>query len=241
MDKNSLLIFLHIPKTGGTTLNSIFRKQFMRDKLFDHDNYQNKRMKLEDLTEEEKKQIQAIAGHYFYGIHHLFNKRATYFTMLRDPIDRVISSYYYLRNTPGFERIKRMTLEQFVLSEPQAHNLQTKMISGDIGKNPSIQKAMKHLQTFSIVGVTERFNETLYLLQKEFRWIDTEYKKINITKRRPAVTDLDPSLIQLIKENNKLDIQLYEYSKKLLNKRLQALSAEERREIEIFKQKHQNT
>ena len=96
MDKNSLLIFLHIPKTGGTTLNSIFRKQFMRDKLFDHDNYQNKRMKLEDLTEEEKKQIQAIAGHYFYGIHHLFNKRATYFTMLRNPIDRVISSYYYL-------------------------------------------------------------------------------------------------------------------------------------------------
>src|SRR5690606_21598773 len=159
----------------------------------------------------------------------------------RDPIDRVISSYYYLRNTPGFERIKRMTLEQFVLSEPQAHNLQTKMISGDIGKNPSIQKAMKHLQTISIVGVTERFNETLYLLQKEFGWIDTEYKKINITKRRPAVTDLDPSLIQLIKENNKLDIQLYEYSKKLLNKRLQALSAEERRELEIFKQKHQNT
>jgi len=34
--KDKLIIFMHIPKTGGTTLNEIFAKLYGQNEIYDH-------------------------------------------------------------------------------------------------------------------------------------------------------------------------------------------------------------
>lgn len=231
---NNLNIFMHIPKTGGTTLNSIFRKQYRANEIFDHDSYEGKEIKIDELSVKEKEKIRAVTGHYFYGIHQSFSKPFNYFTMLRDPVDRVISSYFFLQNYPGYERVKNMTLEEFVLKEAEAQNLQTLMVSGQY-ENPNINYAMENLKTFTIVGVTELFNETLFLLKNAYGWENIHYSKENITKNRLAKEEIPSTVINIIKEYNALDIQLYNYAKQLCYEKLSRLTIDEKKQLEEFK------
>lgn len=234
VSKNNLTIFMHIPKTGGTTLNKIFKKQYNFDEIYDHDSFKDKMIEHEKLTKEEKGKLKAVAGHYLYGIDQFFAKEFNYFTMLRDPVDRVISLYYFLQNYPGYERVKKMTLEEYVLKEAEAYNFQTVMVSG-IPIKPDLEKAKENLKTFTVVGLTEFFNESLFLLKKAYGWNDIHYKKHNITKKRLKKEELPSTVINLIKKYNELDLELYDFSKQLMAKQLQTLTPDERKQLEQFK------
>ncbi|MGE7184326.1 sulfotransferase family 2 domain-containing protein [Peribacillus sp. NPDC006672] len=234
MSEELLDIFMHIPKTGGTTLNEIFKKQYKLNEIFDHDSFQKKMMKMDELTEVEKRNIKAITGHYFYGIHQEFSRPFNYFTMLRDPVERVISSFYFLKDYPGYEMVKDMTLEEFVVKGPEAPNLQTLLVCGN-QEIPDIEKAKENLKTFSVVGVTELFNETLFCLKKEYAWGDIHYTRKNITKNRLAKEEVPSDIINLIKKYNSVDIELYNFAKKLLYKKLKSLTVDEQKQLEKFK------
>ncbi|MBT2667112.1 sulfotransferase family 2 domain-containing protein [Bacillus sp. ISL-4] len=235
MSEEYLDIFMHVPKTGGTTLSAIFRKQYKANEIFDHDSYEFKIKKVDQLGVEEKRKIKAVAGHYNYGIHQHFSKPSNYFTMLRDPVDRVISLYYFLQNYhPGYERVRDMTLEEFVLKDPEAQNHQTILACGD-PENPDITKAKENLKTFTVVGVTELFNETLFCLKKEYDWGDIHYTRKNITKNRLAKEEVPSGLINLIRKYNAMDLELYDYAKKLLNRKLKSLTVDEQKQLEKFK------
>ena len=234
MSEGLLDIFMHIPKTGGTTLNELFKKQYKLNEIFDHDSFQKKMMKLDELTDMEKRNIKAITGHYFYGIHQEFSRPFNYFTMLREPVDRVISSYYFLKDYPGYEMVKNMTLEEFVVKGPEAPNLQTLMVCGSQEK-PDIEKAKENLKTFTVVGVTELFDETLFCLKKAYAWGDIHYTRKNITKNRLAKEEVPSPLKNLIRKYNALDMELYDYAKKLLYEKLQSLTVEEQMQLAKFK------
>ncbi len=229
-----ITIFLHIPKTGGTTLNSVFQKQFVSNELFDHDRFQNKIMTIEDLKEREKEQLKGVSGHYFYGVHEYFSKPCQYFTMLRDPIERVISSYYFLQTYPIYPQVRDMTLDEFVKQMPFAQNLQTKMVSG-VRRNPNLQKALENLRAFKVTGITEQFDESLFLMKREFGWKNIFYTKKNVTKTRKSRSEIPPETIRLIKEYNKLDIKLYHFGKQLLAEMLNEFTEQEKQELDAFK------
>ncbi|MDE5055419.1 hypothetical protein NDK25_24695 [Niallia taxi] len=72
--KKNLTIFLHIPKKGGTTLNSIFTRQYTVKEFHNHDLFDRKVIPLSVLNEEHKKRINAVSGHHFYGVHEYFNQ-----------------------------------------------------------------------------------------------------------------------------------------------------------------------
>ncbi|MFE4811468.1 hypothetical protein ACFQ9Y_09920 [Peribacillus simplex] len=80
MSKGLLDIFMHILKTGGTTLNELFNKQYQLNEIFDHDSFQYKMMKMDQLKAGEKRNIKAVTGHYFYGIHQEFSRPFNYFS-----------------------------------------------------------------------------------------------------------------------------------------------------------------
>ncbi|MEG9296747.1 sulfotransferase family 2 domain-containing protein [Mangrovibacillus sp. Mu-81] len=232
--KDDLTIFLHIPKTGGTTLNKIFQKQFSQEELFDHNRFNGEITKLELLTLEEKEKVKAVSGHYIFGIHRHFSLPFNYFTMLRDPVERVVSSFYFLRDFKGYEHLKNSSLEEFVKFDPQAHNLQTLMVSG-IHNSPDLPLAIQNLKTFKSVGITERFDDSLFLLKNVYGWKDIHYTKQNITKQRPSINEVPEHIIELIKKNNDLDFELYKVANKLLDDQLKKLTAVERSQLDKYK------
>lgn len=90
---NSLLVFLHITKTGGVSfgrvLQEIYGEAYFRES-------QTQGTYLKKLTKEERKGVKAIAGHFRYGAHSGFSALPLYVTCLRDPVDRITSLYNHI-------------------------------------------------------------------------------------------------------------------------------------------------
>src|SRR5207245_9220276 len=97
MDREAL-IFLHIPKTAGTTLNRIIEWQYGPFAIFTMDPYRIRATpeRLKRLPERRRRRLQVVRGHMFYGLHESLPQGASYFTMLGDPVARALSTYYFI-------------------------------------------------------------------------------------------------------------------------------------------------
>lgn len=186
--------------------------------------------KLKGTPSSRLSSVKWIQGHFQFGLHEALSQPVQYLTMLRHPVDRVISFYYFLRESPRHPLNKKamsLTLKEFILCEDrniqnQIHNLQTKMISGD--GTASIEKAKKNIdEHFLMVGITERFNESLAIMRNKLGWNAPYNNKHNVTKRRPKMEQVPAEIRKLIEQKNEIDFQLYEYGKGLLQKEINSL------------------
>lgn len=186
--------------------------------------------KLKGTPNSRLSSVKWIQGHFQFGLHEALSQPVQYLTMLRHPVDRVISFYYFLRESPRHPLNKKamsLTLKEFILCEDrniqnQIHNLQTKMISGD--GTASIEKAKKNIdEHFLMVGITERFNESLAIMRNKLGWNAPYNNKHNVTKRRPKMEQVPAEIRKLIEQKNEIDFQLYEYGKGLLQKEINSL------------------
>jgi len=134
--------------------------------------------------------------------------------MMRNPIERVISLYYFLKTYPGYyeENMKNMSFEEYIDWDPQAKNGQIHQICG-LNSQLSLEKAKENLGVFELVGITELFNESLLLLKNKFNWTNIEYVKKNVTKSRPRLSEVPTEITKKIEKNNELDIELFKYIK----------------------------
>ena len=90
------IIFLHIPKTAGTTLHHIINRQYRQRQLYVYDNSREDALDaFINLSPQTKASLKLIRGHLSYGLHEHLPGTHSYFTFLRDPVDRVLSHYYY--------------------------------------------------------------------------------------------------------------------------------------------------
>ena len=94
-DRKSLY-FLHIPKTAGTTLISIIDDHFNLDSIL-HEQVWNEIL---PKIPETFSQFRLIRGHFGYGLHRVLTKKPLFLTMLREPVDRVLSFYEHIRRDP---------------------------------------------------------------------------------------------------------------------------------------------
>ena len=106
------IIFLHIPKTAGSTLHTILQKQYPGDQLCHlkgdpHIDTAITNFKSMDST--QKKQIRLLTGHFEFGIHQWLPQTAVYFTLLRHPVERVLSYYYFILRNPEHPRHEEMS------------------------------------------------------------------------------------------------------------------------------------
>jgi hypothetical protein len=213
-----LIISLHIPKTGGTSFSDVLERAypgqvafFYRDKnklthpkLRDHARLRDPEL----LTELAADGIRVIHGHAPGGwLLKAAPDQRQYWTWVRDPVERVISAYYYLvqrgqrgRDRPGAEKVAGRTLEQYARTA-QNQNIQSRVLNG------------MDLSRMGFVGVTERFDESLAMLGLSQH---LPPKPRNRNKTKPEV---DPALKRLIAELNARDIALYEEAVRLFDQR----------------------
>ena len=223
------LVFLHIPKTAGTTLNRIIEWQYNPLEIFTVDPFRIRAtaQRFKTFPEARRRRYRVVRGHLHYGIHEFLPQGATYVTMLREPAARLLSSYFFILRRPLHPlhrklKKRKLGVKGLIALTPNSQNLQCRFISG-IGKTglcdrSTLEKAKKHLvQSFSVVGISERFQESLLLIAAKFDWRLGYYENRKVARNRPAI---EAEVVDLIRGHNSLDVELYEFGKKLFEEDL---------------------
>ena len=216
------LIFQHLPKCGGTTFNSILTQNYTKEETFSIKVIDGIKLNTNDFTQlsqTEKDKINLLRGHMEFGLHENFLSDSDYITFLRDPIERIISFYYYVKRVPKHGLYKthgftnETTLHEFVtkIKRGDINNGQIRFISGlDDTEDKMLERAIYNIDNhFSHVGLLERFDESILLLQKMYNWKKPYYEVSNKTQNRKSVNSIKPETLQAIKELNNGDLILY--------------------------------
>jgi hypothetical protein len=217
------VFFLHTPKTAGRTLIDYLRSVYGPERSYFSAGLYDL-VRFSAMPPDNVRDLRIIGGHFNFGFHEPHFSDFTYFTLLREPVDRIVSFYYYRRRSPqenDYREIneKKISLEQYVLSgmAKETDNGMVRRISG-AGMTPPfgectekmLEQAKNNVENyFAVVGLQEMFPETLSLLRRTFGWHDAPYRDCNITPDRPACDTLTAQTVQLIEKYNSLDQELY--------------------------------
>lgn len=225
MDK---LLFDHFPKTGGTSLVSILVKIIGESNMAQVYG-DNARLACERL-----KDAQVVAGHMSFFPGEILCPDRYSLTLLRHPVDRVISAYNFFRNnsnafvTTNTHLAKKMDFETYLdcddsLVRDFVSNAQTNHYSplgydgtGALSEEQKLAAAKSALEKYDLVGVVDDYADFVDVLCFEQKFspvlnIPVENKTVNRQKYR----DIPSHVLARLKSLNELDIELYEHAKKL--------------------------
>lgn len=202
-------IFIHIPKTGGTTINCAMNNvawQTKPDFNYRHIDYQTKRSNSADIFNALKNDQ--------YKNHHVF-------MLLRHPVDRMISEYSFIKTRKEFMSLIKPYPKNFVayIKSRQTNNY---MIGFLIGNSMFDKKTVTQddldivintINNLNIkVGIFEHYATSLKYFSEftKLKWrknIDIK----RITLNRPKLDEISQEIEDLIIKHNPLDYKLYNY------------------------------
>jgi hypothetical protein len=238
------VLFIHVMKTGGTTLLQHLRKNLGAEELYPNSEVDivvesSRKFTLRHLTldylrrlpEERRQKIRVYAGHFPYLVTEAFDPPATTLTLLREPVARTISLLrQWSRNRPELSLSLEEVYELPGVFDRLLHNHQTKVFSLTAEDEPRgymkpidvdasrLELAKANLATVDVVGLTERYDDFLDLLVDRFGWHVQRDVRANVS---PTDTELPASdaLRRRIAEDNAIDVELYEYAVRLVEAR----------------------
>lgn len=252
--KDKFVIFLHIQKTGGITIQRVFRRKLGKSlfhRLINLGSEPEKNTAIEKMLSNKTFKDRYLIGHFCYGIDRYLPQPSTYMAFLREPVSRIISLYHYSKNNSTayyHQHAVEKSLEDFALNTPlmELDNGQVRFIAGDpkdyfINRTPIghcndnlLEQAKSNLNNnFSFVGITEEFDRSLLLLKKIMKWQNCYYLRKNSAKSK-SKEFVSQELKDKIARKNYLDILLYQYAKELLFDRLKQYNLDGNNELQNF-------
>lgn len=247
-----VVLFLHIPKAAGQTLGEFVYEQCRAgepradDLLNAGVAYLNYGFLKEPglpvpahvRTLLKRPDLRAVIGHFWFGLHEHVAGPASYITVLRNPVERVVSLYYYA------QLHQAMSLEEFLAKPPfkEVDNDQTRRIAGvdpELGgcTTATLDAARENLRRrFAVVGTTEQFDETMVLLKRKLGWRrDAFAHPRNVNASRPPTASLPRETVEAVRRWNELDFELWEYATLLLGQAIEAEGAGFGEELERYR------
>jgi len=199
------LIAIHIPKTGGRSLNATLKEVYGKDKVFyvKRDVFKNKTPNLVKLIPEG---ILILQGHFKYleirDLHRTFN--IPLITWLRDPVERVISNYYFFINRiqqgqrPDKLHRKNETLLEYGRRKG-TRNRMTDFLNGI------------DLNDLFFVGIIEHFEQDLEALGNLLGWGNIAPQHLNRNKEHQSqFAPVSDKIREEITRLNRDDMDLYQ-------------------------------
>jgi hypothetical protein len=201
-------IFQHIPRTGGTTLISIFKNFYSEEEVFLYYGY--RMTDLYYLPTNPK----MIYGHLPFGIHKILDDDFLYIAMLRNPIERVQSLYRFVLAREG-----EIKFDGFLRSYDQ-NDVVKAFVYKPHTKQPSdwLDEAKENIAKHYLLGFTENYDAFLEELSLKFGWPSIPYEQKNASDKTYVFSKEE---VDAIIDSNHLDMQLYSWARqKFLNKNL---------------------
>jgi len=229
-------VFLHIPRTAGTSIKSILRAQYERASSFYIIGY-NPSRSLQTLKDnaDAYKQLQLVHGHMDFGAVSFLGDNLSYIAMMRDPVDRIVSHYYYVKQEPrhylhreivdnnvslnaylsnGYTRELNDGLVRMFIGAGGHHTNEFSKYDIPYGETEEwmLEEAVKNIEEhFVFVGLQEKFDVSVFLMKKRLGWANRlVFGRVNQTRNRLRISDIDASTVETINNYNRLDVRLYE-------------------------------
>ncbi|MDZ7657530.1 MAG: sulfotransferase family 2 domain-containing protein [Sulfurimicrobium sp.] len=247
----SPIVFVHIPKTGGMTFYSMIREIYRPSELHKINPAAESIETYKNLPRARKDRLKAIYGHMDYGLRDLLPADSAYVTLMRHPVERVISHFYYVRRTendPRHELAMHSSLYDWVANckLEEMENGQTRKLSGmaagvkfgECSTEVLAQAKTNIARDFALVGITERYDETYLLMSRIFGWPIKNYPSINVAKWKPGQSEIPAKTLRLIEKFNALDMELYDYATRLFAKKIEDLDI--RHEMRLLQERRRS-
>jgi hypothetical protein len=220
------VLFDHLPKCGGTTVMKYLTGHYP-DRLIFHSCSLRPLETMEMFSRQseiKRHSYSLITGHLVRHLIHFVSPTCLTVTLLRDPVERITSHYFYARSSPEHylhETIHchRMTLKDYVscnLSEELRNWYTTYFTDLSIDQaeahpERSVAAALQILSSsYDIIGTLEAFGSFIESLRSRAGlWKPYRGRIHNSTPNRPLTSHLPPAAIEAIQSSNHLDLALY--------------------------------
>ena len=222
---------MHTQKTAGTTIVEAVRRHYRND-IVSHGDYLQR-----DVATLKKTGF--ISGHFGFEYTRQFMEGRYSFTFLRDPVERVLSLYYFSRSRnpadyPIYRLAHEMDLAGYLLAAFDRPDIKTyvwnhqawQLACGwndpqqrqvtDFTDEQILERAKTHLLQFNYIGFAESFAaDSSAILANLNVPAPKSLVPANVTPERPHRNDHPAATIRLAEELTRLDAALYEHAKDL--------------------------
>jgi len=225
-------------------------ERFLCGQNFTGLNHYESNVYFSNMEDARKRQYKYISGHVEFFLLQSFPERHFSFTLLRNPLDRIVSTYYFILRAEGHHLYRtlhdnKLSLTDFVEGKlwHEIDNGMCRRISGICGSVPygecgeDVLRLAKHnlAHNISFVGLQERFDESLFLLLYHLQALDRlEYTSVNVTSSRKKVQDISESARAAILRHNVLDLELYAFARDLYSLRNRPAAEKLRKPMQRF-------
>lgn len=228
------LLFLHMPKAGGSALGGAIGNRFAAEEclwLYYSD----------DPADEELRGASFVAGHVSMSILDRFDRAPYVITMLRDPIERALSTYSIFREfdplwtppvrlerTEAARRLaKEHSIDEFIRIAPdlaehylgnwQARTLGAKQLDRT---DERLEDALEGLHRCDFVGLAERQDESVDWLTRRLGWAElTPLPLASVTDARLQSEQVSPEAMEALLDLTSVDRDLYAEAVRLYESR----------------------
>jgi hypothetical protein len=235
---NVRVYFHHIPKTAGTSL-----REYLLARVGEHNVAPLLRYGTMRDAMREYSRFAVIAGHLQVLPGDTLPDDRTSITLLRDPVDRALSAFYFLRNTyTGGRRnpaAAHADLPTWLASRSREEAIDSlnghlaflwplgSTISIKPGLHERVVAAKRALDAFDVIGLQSSMAETFAIVAWKLGWTPPDdMLHFNRTTGRTSLSDLSPSIARELEGLLAPDIEILEYASSLFEaQRLKALRA----------------
>ncbi len=218
-----IVISVHIPKTGGTSFRRILEDTFKGGILEDYDWLKRPEVldgaTLEGRDDEIRKAlkgVKCIHGHFaaqkYLRLREIEGIRPIFITWLRDPVERAVSAYYFLRANPSDQRIEDMPPWEQSAKTMAADEFLTKTKYGSNRQTAQLRNVP--IESFDFIGCTEAYDASIEVFAHLFR-PGRPLPAIPVERKNPERKGdryvLKPAVRKALVEMNANDMVLHRY------------------------------